>query len=173
MAKNIYVGISSKARKMKAAYIGISGKARKIKKIYIGVGGKARLAYQSYVAVTSVNVSLGNPTLETYKSITSAKITIPVTVTYSPSNATVPPYAVGASTNKYITASASMTGSSAGTITFSVVGLIENSDAISSFNYSLIGIRSNDSAAQYTVYASTHEKKDTYRWTGSASVTQA
>lgn len=43
MAKNVYVGISGKARKVKKMYVGIGGKARKVKKAYIGVGGKARL----------------------------------------------------------------------------------------------------------------------------------
>ena len=41
MAKAVYVGVGSKARKMKKAYIGIGGTARKIKKMYIGVGGCA------------------------------------------------------------------------------------------------------------------------------------
>ena len=35
MAKAVYVGVGSKARKMKKAYIGIGGKARKVKKMYI------------------------------------------------------------------------------------------------------------------------------------------
>ena len=43
MAKAVYVGVNSKARKMKKAYVGIGGKARKVKKMYIGVGGKAVL----------------------------------------------------------------------------------------------------------------------------------
>ena len=47
MAKAVYVGVDSKARKMKKAYVGIGGKARKVKKMYIGVGGKARLCYSA------------------------------------------------------------------------------------------------------------------------------
>lgn len=47
MAKAVYVGVGSKARKMKKAYIGIGGTARKVKKMYIGVGGKARLCYSA------------------------------------------------------------------------------------------------------------------------------
>ena len=47
MAKGMYLGVSSKARKAKKAYIGIGGVARKIKKMYIGVGGKAKLAWSS------------------------------------------------------------------------------------------------------------------------------
>ena len=87
MAKNIYVGISSKARKMKAAYIGISGKARKIKKIYIGVGGKARLAYQSYIPVTGISVSWELGTKESYEKYPTYAI---FTVSLTPSNATNP-----------------------------------------------------------------------------------
>ena len=48
MAKAVYVGVDSKARKMKKAYVGIDGKARKIKKMYIGdSSGKARLCYSA------------------------------------------------------------------------------------------------------------------------------
>ena len=47
MAKAVYVGVGSKARKMKKAYVGIGGKARKVKKMYIGIGGKARLCYSA------------------------------------------------------------------------------------------------------------------------------
>ena len=48
MAKAIYVGVDSKARKMKKAYIGIGGTARKVKKMYIGdSSGKARLCYSA------------------------------------------------------------------------------------------------------------------------------
>lgn len=47
MAKVSYVGISSKARKVKKLFVGINGKARKVKKAYIGVGGKARLFFSS------------------------------------------------------------------------------------------------------------------------------
>ncbi len=45
MAKGMYIGVSSKARKVKKIYIGVSGKARKVKKVYIGVSGKARLCW--------------------------------------------------------------------------------------------------------------------------------
>ena len=48
MAKAVYVGVDSKARKMKKAYVGIDGKARKVKKMYIGdSSGKARLCYSA------------------------------------------------------------------------------------------------------------------------------
>ena len=43
MAKKVYIGVGSKARKVKKIYFGVGGKARKVKKAYIGVGGKARL----------------------------------------------------------------------------------------------------------------------------------
>lgn len=45
MGKKTYIGVSSKARKVKKAYIGIDGKARKIKKMYIGVNGKAQCIF--------------------------------------------------------------------------------------------------------------------------------
>lgn len=45
MAKGMFFGVSSLARKAKKGYVGINGIARKIKKIYIGVDGKARLAW--------------------------------------------------------------------------------------------------------------------------------
>ena len=48
MAKAVYVGVDSKARKMKKAYVGIDGTARKVKKMYIGdSSGKARLCYSA------------------------------------------------------------------------------------------------------------------------------
>ena len=48
MAKAVYVGVGSKARKMKKAYVGIGGTARKVKKMYIGdSSGKARLCYSA------------------------------------------------------------------------------------------------------------------------------
>lgn len=47
MAKGGYLGISSKAKKIKKIYIGVGGKAKKVKKAYIGVGGKAKLFYSS------------------------------------------------------------------------------------------------------------------------------
>jgi hypothetical protein len=47
MAKGIYVGVDSKARKVKKAYVGVDNKARKVKKGYIGVGGVAQLFYSS------------------------------------------------------------------------------------------------------------------------------
>ncbi len=49
MAKVLYTGISSKARKVRKLFIGIDGKARKVKKAYIGVGNKARLFFSSGV----------------------------------------------------------------------------------------------------------------------------
>lgn len=47
MAKVIYTGISSKARKIKTCYVGVSSKARKITKAYVGVNNVARLCYAS------------------------------------------------------------------------------------------------------------------------------
>ena len=78
MAKNLLVGVGSKARKVKALYVGVGGKASKVKKVYVGVGGKARLVYTSYVAVTGITLTLndkyaGRPT---------------ITAVFTPSNAT-------------------------------------------------------------------------------------
>ena len=56
MAKKAYIGVSSKARKVKKIYIGVSGKARKVKKGYIGVGGKARLFFSGSGEVAKYNV---------------------------------------------------------------------------------------------------------------------
>lgn len=53
MAKGMYIGVDSKARKAKKMYIGVDGKARKIKKMYIGVDGKARLFYISTISTLS------------------------------------------------------------------------------------------------------------------------
>lgn len=50
MAKDVYIGVGGKARKVKNLYIGVGGKARKVKKAYIGVGGKARLFYSASTA---------------------------------------------------------------------------------------------------------------------------
>ena len=60
MAKAVYVGVGSKARKMKKAYIGIGGKARKVKKMYIGVGGKARLCYSAELEKVGMAESLSD-----------------------------------------------------------------------------------------------------------------
>lgn len=42
MAKQMYIGVEGKARKIKKGYIGVDGVARKIKKGYIGIDGIAR-----------------------------------------------------------------------------------------------------------------------------------
>ena len=47
MAKKIYVGVNSAARRVKKAYIGINGLARRIKKAYIGIGGVARPCFST------------------------------------------------------------------------------------------------------------------------------
>ena len=60
MAKAVYVGVDSKARKMKKAYIGIRGKARKVKKMYIGdSSGKARLCYSAELEKVGTAEKLG------------------------------------------------------------------------------------------------------------------
>ena len=45
MAKSAYIGVSSKAKKVKKIYIGVGGVAKKVKKAYIGVNGVAKLFY--------------------------------------------------------------------------------------------------------------------------------
>ena len=47
MAKKIYVGVNSAARRVKKAYIGVNGLARRIKKAYIGIGGVARPCFST------------------------------------------------------------------------------------------------------------------------------
>lgn len=47
MAKNIYVGVNSVARKVANAYVGINGVARKVTKGYVGVNGTAQQFYTS------------------------------------------------------------------------------------------------------------------------------
>ena len=42
-----YIGVSSKARKIKSIYVGVNGKARKVTKVYVGVNGVARLVYSA------------------------------------------------------------------------------------------------------------------------------
>ena len=85
MAKNLLVGVGSKARKVKALYVGVGGKARKVKKVYVGVGGKARLVYTSYVAVTGITIT---KTLCSYSSPDKYPFRANLTANISPSNAT-------------------------------------------------------------------------------------
>lgn len=62
MAKGVYVGVSSKARKVTDIYIGVSNKARRVTKAYIGVGGVARLFYSAYsepVYIGSSSLTIG------------------------------------------------------------------------------------------------------------------
>ena len=47
MAKKIYVGVNSAARRVKKAYVGVNGLARRIKKAYIGIGGVARPCFST------------------------------------------------------------------------------------------------------------------------------
>jgi len=47
MAKGIYLGSASAARRVKKLYVGVNGVARKVKKGYIGVNGVARRFYTS------------------------------------------------------------------------------------------------------------------------------
>lgn len=56
MAKDVYIGVGGKARKVRNLYIGVGGKARKVKKAYVGVGGKARLFYTSTLPPTTIEL---------------------------------------------------------------------------------------------------------------------
>ena len=47
MAKKIYVGVNSAARRVKKAYVGVNGLARRLKKAYIGIGGVARPCFST------------------------------------------------------------------------------------------------------------------------------
>ena len=78
MAKNLLVGVGSKARKAKALYVGVGGKARKVKKVYVGVGGKARLVWAAYVKVTGITLKLNDKYADTPT----------ITAVFTPSNAT-------------------------------------------------------------------------------------
>ena len=61
MAKDVYVGVSDEAKKVRKIYIGVSNKARKIKKAYIGVNGVAKLFYSvsAIYKTTDFNISSG------------------------------------------------------------------------------------------------------------------
>ena len=60
MAKAMYIGVDSKARKVKKMYVGVDGKARKVKKAYIGVDGKARCFYKTEFQKTGTTTSSMN-----------------------------------------------------------------------------------------------------------------
>ena len=79
MAKNLLVGVGSKARKVKALYVGVGGKARKVKKVYVGVGGKARLVYTSYIPLTDIDLVLPDDITQ---------LTVTITAVFTPSDAT-------------------------------------------------------------------------------------
>lgn len=64
MAKTIYTGVSSVARKVKQPYFGVAGVARKVKNGYKGVGGVARHFYQS--GITLGELPVGTTVKTTY-----------------------------------------------------------------------------------------------------------
>ena len=98
MAKNIYVGVGGKARKVKQLYVGVAGKARKVKKVYVGVGGKARLVYVAYIPVTSITLKSWSAQRNGAKSPVG-KITCYFNLL--PSNATSPSISKVEITNQY------------------------------------------------------------------------
>ena len=66
MARKAYIGVNSKARRVRKIYVGISNKARRVRKGYIGVAGKARLFFSGntsihyYTQAPSSNVARGD-----------------------------------------------------------------------------------------------------------------
>ena len=60
MAKNVYVGVSNVAHKVKKVYVGVSNVARKVKKIYVGVSNVARLVFTSELKVEKITNSLNS-----------------------------------------------------------------------------------------------------------------
>ena len=74
MGKKTYIGIDSKARRVKKVYIGIDGKARKVKKIYIGdANGKARCVFSggfgyagTATALSDARYKMGGATIGNY-----------------------------------------------------------------------------------------------------------
>lgn len=60
MPKKVYVGVDSKAKKVKRIYVGVDGKARKVKKGYIGIGGVARPFWSEGVAYYGTITSLSS-----------------------------------------------------------------------------------------------------------------
>lgn len=52
MAKKIYIGANSVAKKIKKAYIGIDSETKQIKKAYIGVNGVAKLCFSTRTYTT-------------------------------------------------------------------------------------------------------------------------
>lgn len=88
MAKKVYVGVSNKARNVKAIYVGVNGVARKVTKVYVGdANGKARLCYQAAPVGPTVsgtwviNAQFNYPSVEINESVSfyvtySASITL-------------------------------------------------------------------------------------------------
>ena len=90
MAKAVYVGVNSKARKMKKAYIGIGGKARKVKKMYIGVGGKARLCYSAELEKVGMATALSTARYD-MRAATVGKYALLAATSVVPWMPTIPP----------------------------------------------------------------------------------
>ena len=59
MAKNVYIGVGSAAKKVKKIYFGVGNVAKKVKKAYIGVGGVAKLFWSGGEPLSDVAV-VGN-----------------------------------------------------------------------------------------------------------------
>ena len=120
-----------------------------------------------------MSVTLGTPTIEAYNSMTACKITIPVTVTYSPSNATNPPYMKAVAAYDYYKTEVSTVSAGGGTATFSVVGMITNRSSIYNGQCPVAEVWNSDSSVHYIVYGYQTEKNEKGRWSSTANVTQA
>lgn len=56
MAKELYIGVDNKARKVKKIYIGVNNIAREVKAAYVGVDNLARLCYKKGPLTTGEKV---------------------------------------------------------------------------------------------------------------------
>lgn len=111
MAKNIYVGIANKARKLKNIYLGIASKARKTKGAYNGISERARSCFAggdpgySISAQSGVNLSFADDVGSNILGLTNSysyKIN-PSTMTYtSGSYSTTYTGAKGPVCNKFV-----------------------------------------------------------------------
>ena len=73
MPKDVYIGESGLAKKVKQIYIGVDGVAKKVKKGYVGVDGVARLFFQGNGAYYGT-VSLINGSIQYYDRDTGSLI---------------------------------------------------------------------------------------------------
>lgn len=78
MAKGMYLGVDSKAHKVKKMYLGVDGKARKVKKVYIGdANGKARLCWSGASPQYLITTSQGKAHIST-DAISWEQVSVPL-----------------------------------------------------------------------------------------------